>query len=252
MMILNRKIAIVTGGGSGIGRASARKLAAQGVRVCVADVNVEGGEETVSQIQSEGGQAFFIPCDVTQSAQVAEMVDATVSTYGGLHIALNNAGVGGMMTNADRLDEDTWDFVLDVNLKGVWLCMKHQIPHMLNSGHGSIINVASLAGLVGFRGNAAYSASKHGVIGLTKSVALEYARKGLRVNAICPGFTETPMVSDMVSELPVMGEYVQNSAPMRRLGHVDEIADAVVYLAGDTASFVTGQAIALDGGASAQ
>ncbi len=251
-MTLNDSVAIVTGGGSGIGRASARQLAAQGVRVCVADVNLEGGAETVAQIEAEGGTAFFIACDVTQSAQVAAMVQATLGQYGALHIALNNAGVGGTLANADQLEEDVWDFVLNVNLKGVWLCMKYQIPAMLASGGGSIINVASLAGLVGFRGNSAYSASKHGVIGLTKSVALEYARKGVRVNAICPGFTETPMVTDMVDAVPVMGERIQQSAPMRRLGRVDEIADAVVFLAGDTASFITGQAIALDGGASAQ
>lgn len=251
-MTLQGKVAIVTGGGSGIGRASARKLAANGAKICVADVNEAGGAATVQQIETAGGEAFFIACDVTQAEQVEAMVEATVARYGRLDVALNNAGVGGAMTNADKLDEAVWDAVLNVNLKGVWLCMKYEIPRIIQSGGGSIINVSSLAGLVGFRGNSAYSASKHGVVGLTKSVALEYARLKLRVNAICPGFTETQMVDELVEMVPSMAERVQHNAPMRRLGHADEIADAVVFLAGDTASFITGQAIALDGGASAQ
>ncbi len=251
-MTLQGKVAIVTGGASGIGRASAIKLAAAGAQVIVSDLNQQGGQETIAMIHDAGGEAIFTRCDVTKAHDVQAMVDLAVQTYGRLDIALNNAGVGGMMQVVHEVNESTWDFVMNVNLKGVWLCMKYQIPHMLTSGGGSIINVASLAGLVGFRGNAPYSASKFAVIGLTKSAALEYATKGIRVNAICPGFVETPMVTTMVEEVPQMQSTVQRSAPMRRLGRPEEIADMVVFLADDTASFITGQAIALDGGASAQ
>jgi NAD(P)-dependent dehydrogenase (short-subunit alcohol dehydrogenase family) len=251
-MNLTGKVAIITGGGSGIGRASALKLAEQGVKLCISDVNVSGGEATAQQVQDQGGEAFFQVCDVADEGQVKAMVEATVKQFGQLNIALNNAGVGGTMEPTHILAEETWDLVMNVNLKGVWLCMKHEVPHMIEAGGGSIINVASLAGLVGFRSNAVYSASKHGVIGLTKSGALEYARRGIRVNAICPGFTETPMVNEMVDMIPVMGEVTQNASPMRRLGRVEEIADAVVYLAGETSSFVNGHALTLDGGASAQ
>ncbi|PJF22220.1 MAG: short chain dehydrogenase [Phototrophicales bacterium] len=251
-MTLQGKVAIVTGGASGIGRASAIKLAAAGAQVIVSDLNQQGGQETIAMIHDAGGEAIFTRCDVTKAHDVQAMVDLAVQTYGRLDIALNNAGVGGMMQAVHEVDESTWDFVMNVNLKGVWLCMKYQIPQMLASEGGSIINVASLAGLVGFRGNAPYSASKFAVIGLTKSAALEYATKGIRVNAICPGFVETPMVTTMVEEVPQMQSTVQRSAPMRRLGRPEEIADMVVFLADDTASFITGQAIALDGGASAQ
>lgn len=251
-MTLQGKVAIVTGGASGIGRASAIKLAAAGAQVIVSDLNQQGGQETIAMIHDAGGEAIFTRCDVTKAHDVQAMVDLAVQTYGRLDIALNNAGVGGMMQVVHEVNESTWDFVMNVNLKGVWLCMKYQIPQMLASEGGSIINVASLAGLVGFRGNAPYSASKFAVIGLTKSAALEYATKGIRVNAICPGFVETPMVTTMVEEVPQMQSTVQRSAPMRRLGRPEEIADMVVFLADDTASFITGQAIALDGGASAQ
>jgi NAD(P)-dependent dehydrogenase (short-subunit alcohol dehydrogenase family) len=251
-MSLQDKVAFITGGGSGIGRASALKLAAQGVKIGVTDVNVEGGHETVQKVSEIGGEAIFHACNVADAGQVEAAVNATVEAFGRLDIAFNNAGVGGTMVPADQLDEETWDLVIDINLKGVWLCMKYELPHMLKQEAGTIINVASLAGVVGFPYNASYGASKHGVIGLTKSVALEYARQGIRVNAICPGFTETPMVTDMVDEVPSMGDRVLRSSPMRRLGNATEIADAVVYLAGDTSTFVNGHALILDGGASAQ
>lgn len=251
-MSLDGKVAVITGGGSGIGRASALKLAAYGAAIGVSDINGEAAEETAAMIVEAGGKAIAMVCDVSKADQVEAMVEQTVAAFGGLDVALNNAGVGGAMIPVDALDEGTWDTVINVNLKGVWLCMKYEIPHMLKGGGGSIINVASLAGLVGFRSNAVYSASKHGVIGLTKSVALERARLGLRVNAICPGFTETAMVSQMVAEVPSMEQAVQKMSPMRRLGTVDEIADAVLYLADDTSSFVNGVALPLDGGSVAQ
>jgi len=247
-MLLENKIALVTGAGSGIGRASTLRLAAEGAMIAVSDVNVPHGEETARQIQAMGGQAFFMKCDVARPNEVEAFVEATVQRFGGLDVAVNNAGVGGALMNTETLDEATWDFVMNVNLKGVWLCMKYEIPQMVKRGGGAIVNIASIAGLLGFRGNAAYSASKHGVIGLTKSTALEVARQGIRVNAICPGFTETAMVTTMIDEVPRMKDGVMNSSPMRRLGRVEEIADAVLYMASDMSSFVNGHALAIDGG----
>ena len=251
-MSLDGKVAFITGGASGIGQASALKLAAQGVKICVTDLNEDGLKDTVAQVEAAGGEAIYVVVNVVKADEMQAAVQQTVDAFGGLDIGLNNAGVGGSMVAVDALDEGSWDTTIDVNLKGVWLGMKYEIPEMLKRGGGSVINVASLAGLVGFRFNAVYAASKHGVIGLTKSVALEFATRGIRVNAICPGFTETPMVTNMVELIPRMGEATQRSSPMRRLGHVNEIADAVVYLAGDTSSFVNGHALTLDGGASAQ
>jgi len=247
-MLLENKIALVTGAGSGIGRASTLRLAAEGAMIAVSDVNVPHGEETARQIQAMGGQAFFMKCDVARPNEVEAFVEATVQRFGGLDVAVNNAGVGGALMNTETLDEATWDFVMNVNLKGVWLCMKYEIPQMVKRGGGAIVNIASIAGLLGFRGNAVYSASKHGVIGLTKSTALEVARQGIRVNAICPGFTETAMVTTMIDEVPRMKDGVMNSSPMRRLGRVEEIADAVLYMASDMSSFVNGHALAIDGG----
>jgi NAD(P)-dependent dehydrogenase (short-subunit alcohol dehydrogenase family) len=250
-MSVENKVAMITGAGSGIGRASALKLAQAGAKLALSDVNVDGGEETVRMVEAQGGEATFVRCDVSNSNSVKAMIDQIVAHYGGFDIALNNAGVGGEMAAVDRQSEDVWDQVININLKGVWLCMKYEIPQLLNRRGGSIINVASVAGLIGVRGNSIYAASKHGVVGLTKSVALEYAKLGIRVNAICPGFTETPMVSDLVDAVPEMGPRVQNASPMRRLGRVEEIADAVLYLAGDTSSFVNGICLPLDGGLTA-
>lgn len=251
-MNLDDKVALVTGAGSGIGRASAQKLAAAGAAVVVADVNVDGGEETVSLVNQAGGEASFVRCDVTQAGEVEAMVEAAVGIFGGLDVAVNNAGVGGPLLTLDALDEATWDAVINVNLKGVWLCMKYEIPRLLERGGGSVVNVASLAGVVGFRNNAVYAASKHGVIGLTKSAALEYARRNIRVNAVCPGFTETPMVAQMVELVPGTKERLVRWSPMRRIGMPDEVADAVLYLAGESSGFVNGHALLIDGGAAAQ
>jgi len=245
-MKLAGKVALVTGGGSGIGRAAALALAAEGAKVVVSDVNVAGGDETVHMIGADS--ATFVRCDVSQAAEVESLVTQTLHTYGRLDCAVNNAGVGGDMTPIDRQSDATWELVMNVNLKGVWLCMKHEIPAMLNGGGGSIVNVASVAGLVGFRYNAPYAASKHGVIGLTRSAALEYASKGIRVNAVCPGFTDTPMVDDLKQLNPQMAEATIKAIPMRRLGRPEEIAQAVLWLCCDDSSFVTGHALAIDGG----
>ena len=248
-MLLENKVALITGAGSGIGRASALLLAKEGAKVALSDVNLEGCEETAQMVaDSVGGQAIAVKCDVRFAGEVENFVAEAVKAFGGLDVALNNAGVGGAMMNTDKLDEDTWDFVHDVNVKGVWLCTKYELPEMLKRGGGSIINVASVAGLIGFRGNAVYSASKHAVIGSTKSVALEYARLGIRVNALCPGFTETPMVTNMIDEVPRMKEGTERASPMRRLGRVEEIADGVLYLASNMSSFMNGHALTIDGG----
>lgn len=247
-MQLAGKVAVVTGGGSGIGRAAALLLAEQGAKLVISDVNLPGGEETVQMIASAGGEACFMEADVTQASEVELLMQTAMDTYGGLHCAVNNAGIGGTMQRLDALEEAAWDQVMDVNLKGVWLCMKYAVPHMLASGGGSIVNIASAAGLVGFRYNAVYAASKHGVVGLTKSGALEFARKGIRVNAVCPGFTATPMVSELESTNPRMMEATLKAVPMRRLGTPQEIAEAILWLCSAESSFVTGHALSVDGG----
>ncbi len=247
-MKLENRVALVTGGASGIGRASALALAAEGAIVIVSDVNTTGGEETVHLLTEGGHQAIFIPCDVTRAVQVNSLVRRIVSTFGRLDCAVNNAGVGGDMTPTDLREEATWDMVMNVNLKGVWLSMKYELAPMLEQASGSIVNVSSAAGLVGFRYASAYSASKHGVVGLTRSAALEYARKNIRVNAVCPGFTETPMVSEMNANNPKMVEATINAIPMRRLGTPQEIAQAILWLCSDDSSFVTGHAMVVDGG----
>ena len=247
------KVALITGGGSGIGRASALALAAQGAKVVVADVNVEGGDETVHRIKDGGGEAFFVQADVSAGAQVAAMVQKTVDTFGRLDCAVNNAGIsgGGMMARVADIEEEIFDRTIAVNLKGVWLCMKYELPVMVQQGGGVIVNMASVAGLIGSPKGAAYSASKHGVIGLTRTAALDYAKYKIRVNAVCPAYTDTPMVSDVIESNPAMGKITAQANPMKRLGRPEEIAEGVLWLCSDAASFVTGHALAMDGGLTA-
>ncbi|MBI1278670.1 MAG: glucose 1-dehydrogenase [Anaerolineaceae bacterium] len=247
-MKLENRIALVTGAASGIGRASALALATEGATVIVSDVNTKGGEETTRQLTDTGHEAIFIPCDVSRAVQVESLIRRIVSSYGRLDCAVNNAGVSGDLTPTDLREEAAWDMLMNVNLKGVWLSMKYELAPMLEQSRGSIVNVASAAGLVGFRYGSAYSASKHGVVGLTRSAALEYARKNIRVNAVCPGFTETAMVSEMNVANPKMVEATINAIPMRRLGAPAEIAQAILWLCSDDSSFVTGHAMAVDGG----
>lgn len=242
------KIALVTGGASGIGRATALAFAQAGARVVVSDVNRSSGEATVSQIQAAGGEAVFIAADISQAAQVEALIRQTLAAYGRLDCAVNNAGVGGDMLPTHQREEAAWDFLMSINLKGVWLSMKYEIPAMLEQGSGAIVNVASAAGLIGFRYASAYAASKHGVIGLTRSAALEYATKGIRVNVVCPGFTETPMVAEMNQANPRMVEATIKAIPMRRLGTPEEIAQAILWLCSEASSFVNGHALAVDGG----
>lgn len=250
-MLLENRVALVTGAASGIGRMIAAVLAREGAKVVVSDVDAAGGEETVRLIETAGGTARFVACDVSQAEQVQTLVKTTVESYEALHVLVNNAGIGGAMVKADQIDEAIWDATMAVNVKGVWLCTKHALPHLLQTGNAAIVNIASMAGLVGYPNNSVYGASKHAVVGFTKSVALEYARLGLRVNAVCPGYTDTPMVDLMLEQKPRMADIVNNVSPMRRMGRVEEIAEVVLFLASDLSSYVNGQAWAVDGGATA-
>lgn len=246
---LDGKAALVTGAGSGIGRATALACAREGAKIIVADMGVEGGEATVSMIKNAGGEATFVPVNVTQAAEVEAMVAAAVSTYGRIDCAHNNAGIEGVFATTADYPEEDWDRVMAVNLKGVWLCMKYEIPQMVQQSGGAIVNTASLAGLVGAKRMPAYVASKHGVAGLTKTAALEYAKSGIRINAVCPGIIHTSMVDRMfLSRRPDLEDRLAAVEPMGRLGKPEEVAEAVVWLCSDAASFVTGHTMTVDGG----
>ena len=249
------KIAVVTGGGSGIGRATALTFAREGAKVVVADVLVDGGEETVRLIRAAGGEAVLVKTDVSQAAEVEALVTQTVATYGRLDCAVNNAGIEGTMgLLTAESSEENWHRVMAINLKGVWLCLKYEIAQMLRQGGGAIVNTASAAGLIATPGGSAYVVSKHGVNGLTKTAALEYAKQGIRVNAVCPGMVRTPMAKRIFqSGSSVAGaEALATMQPIGRMGKAEEIAEAVVWLCSDAASFVTGLPMAVDGGMTAQ
>ena len=243
------KVALVTGGGSGIGRQACLVFAREGAQVVVCDVAVEGGQETVGQIEQAGGQAMFIRADVAQAAEVEALVAKTVETYGRLDCAYNNAGIAGRTARVADDSEQNWERILAINLKGVWLCLKYEIAHMLTQGGGAIVNTASDAGLIGLRRAGAYVASKHGVVGLTKTAALEYAKANIRVNAVCPGPIDTPMLRE-ASERVI--DAMATAQPNGRLGQPREIAEAAVWLCSDAASFVTGHPMPVDGGYLAQ
>jgi len=247
--LLQGKSIIVTGGSTGIGRASALRIAAEGAAVTVADVNEAAAREVVEAITAGGGSAQFIRTDVTRTSEVRAMIASAVEAYGRLDGALNNAGIEGTFTNIVKMTEDDYDRTVAVDLKGVWLCVKYQVEQLLAQGAGgSIVSTASVAGLIGTRGGSAYCAAKHGVVGLTRAVALEYARKKIRVNAVCPGIIETPMLERMTSETGITHDALVAQEPMARLGEAREIGEAVVWLLSDLASFVTGVALPVDGG----
>lgn len=247
------KVALVTGASSGIGRATALAFGREGARVVVSDLNVEGGEETVSAIKESGGESTFVHADVSRVGDVEALIENVVQVYGRLDCAHNNAGIEGEIgSRLHEYPEDTWDRLIDINLKGVWLCMKYELTQMLAQGGGSIVNTASAAGLVGSRRMSAYTASKHGVVGLTKSAALEYAQEGIRVNAVCPGIIDTPMVRRLIGGREDYEASISSRQPVGRLGTAEEIAEAVVWLSSDAASFVTGHAMSVDGGFVAQ
>lgn len=248
----SERVALVTGGSGGIGRATALALARTGAQVVVVDVSEAGGAETAQLIVEQGGAAQFMHVDVTDAQAVEEMIRATVATFGRLDYAVNNAGIDGLRARTADYPEDEWQRVLSINVTGVWLCMKYELQQMQTQNSGVIVNTASVAGLVGFPGHSAYSASKHAVIGLTKTAALEYARRGIRVNAICPGYTRTPMVEKVFEQVPDMQAKVTQAMPIGRIGTPEEIADAIVYMCSDSAAFMTGHALVLDGGLIAQ
>jgi NAD(P)-dependent dehydrogenase (short-subunit alcohol dehydrogenase family) len=241
-------VAIVTGSSSGIGRAAARRFAEEGARVVAADVDVDGGSETVEAIRDAGGEATFVETDVSDRGAVETMVETAVDRYGGLDFAFNNAGIEGRNDSLVDQGDDDWERVIDINLKGVFLGLRAEIPAMLDDGGGVIVNTSSIAGVVGFQGVSPYVASKHGVIGLTKTAALEYGREGVRVNAISPGVIETPMVERAAAANPEMIDAVSEATPMGRVGDPEEIGDAAVWLCSDDASFVTGETLVIDGG----
>jgi NAD(P)-dependent dehydrogenase (short-subunit alcohol dehydrogenase family) len=246
------KVAIVTGGSTGIGRASALAFARRGASVVIADVNDEAAEEAVELVKAEGADARYVRTDVTDSAQVAAMVEQTVGAFGRLDYAHNNAGMSGMSAGVVDCTEEQWNHTIALNLTGVFLSMKHEIPKMLVAGGGAIVNTSSGAGLVGFAALPAYVASKHGVIGLTKSAALELVRAGIRVNAICPGTTRTPMIENYIGGDPQMEKLMTMASPLGRMAKPEEMAEAAVWLCSDAASFVNGVALPVDAGAVAQ
>ncbi len=246
------KVAIVTGGATGIGRSSALAFARRGAKVLVADVNEDDAAETVKLAQAEGVDAMFVQTDVTDSSSVKAMVDAAVDAFGRVDFAHNNAGMSGVAAGVVDCTEEQWNRTIALNLTGVWLSMKYEIPRMLETGGGAIVNTSSGAGLVGFAALPAYVASKHGVVGLTKSAALEFVRSGIRVNAICPGTTRTPMIEAYIGGDPNVEKMMTMASPLGRMAHPDEMAEAAVWLCSDAASFVTGVALPVDAGAVAQ
>jgi NAD(P)-dependent dehydrogenase (short-subunit alcohol dehydrogenase family) len=242
------KVSLVTGAGSGIGRAIALAFAEEGSRLVVADVDAATGEETVQVITEAGAEAIFVQADVGEEEQVKALVHKAVATYGRLDCACNNAGVAGAMAPVADCTEENWDRTIRINLKGVWLCMKYEILQMLEQGYGVIVNTSSAAGLVGLQGWSPYVASKHGVIGLTRSAALEYAKANIRVNAVCPSIIKTGMAECFTGGDERVQAYILGQQALRRMGTPEEVAAAVAWLCSEEASFVTGHALAVDGG----
>jgi NAD(P)-dependent dehydrogenase (short-subunit alcohol dehydrogenase family) len=246
------KVALVTGAGSGMGLATAQAFAEAGAAVVLADINEQAIRSAAEELIAGGHRALAVRCNVADEAEVAAMVAQTVSTFGRLDAAFNNAGVmPPAVETADASGED-FDRVTAINLRGVWNCMKYELRQMREQGSGAIVNCSSIGGLIGNPGRAIYHASKHGVIGLTKSAALEYAARGIRINAVCPGTIETPMVADMMAKESVTTADFQRDLPIGRLGRPEEIAAAVLWLCSDGASFVIGHALAVDGGYTAR
>ena len=241
------RVAFITGGASGLGRAAAQQLSAAGASVVVADVQHDAARVLAEELSANGTPSIHSPCDVRDDRAIETAVSATLERFGKLDIAINAAGIGGPEVRTAEYDPEEWDRVIDINLNGVWRCMRHEIRAMLLSDGGVIVNIASVAGLIGFPRHPAYAASKHGVVGLTKTAALEYGRRGVRINALCPGFTLTPMVQHMIDAgLPI--ETLSARVPLGRLGTADEVAATALYMCSSASAFMSGHALTIDGG----
>jgi len=246
MKSIKDKCAVVTGAAIGIGRAVALLLAENGAKVIVSDINEEGANKTVQDIIDAGGTASFVPCDVSKKEQVKELMVQAIATYGPVKMAVNNAGIGGTLSPTHEIKFENWDRMIAINLSGVFYCMKEEISAMLHHGGGNIVNVSSLAGLGGVPGGSPYAAAKHGVIGLTKSAAMEYAKLNIRVNAVCPGWTETAILDGLQDGM--VATSVERYVPMGRLGRPEEVAETVLWLLSDKSSFTSGHCLTVDGG----
>lgn len=250
MKNLVNKIALVTGAGSGIGRAIAIMYASEGAKVVVSDIDEAGANETIAKIKSNGGESFFIKADTSKPEDHKILIEQIIKKYGGLHIACNNAGIGGKMAMTADYPAETWEKVIGINLSGVFYGLNQQIPAIIASGGGSIVNIASILGMVGTKFSPAYVAAKHGVVGLTKASALEYADQKVRINAVCPGYITTPLLTKSLDQKTMDG--LASMHPIGRLGKSEEVAELVLWLSSEKASFVTGAHYAVDGGYTAQ
>ncbi len=250
MKTLENKVAIVTGGGSGIGKAIAILYASEAAKIVISDVNETGGNETVTEIKSKGGDAIFVKADTSKPDDSKNVVEQAVKQFGGIHIAVNNAGIGGPLLPTGEYPIESWEKVISINLSGVFYGLRYQIPAMLNSGGGSIVNIASILGKVGTKGSPAYVASKHGIVGLTEAAALEYADKKIRINSIGPGYIVTPLLTKSLDAAAMKA--LEGMHPMGRLGTSEEVAELALFLNSDKSSFVTGSYYNVDGGYLAQ
>jgi NAD(P)-dependent dehydrogenase (short-subunit alcohol dehydrogenase family) len=246
--IFENKVALVTGGSFGIGQAAAIAFAKRGAKVVIADSVEDKEQETLKKIKETGGEALFVKCDVSKPGEITAMIDKAFSAYGRMDYAFNNAGIEGVSALTQECTQENWEKTLAINLTGIWLCMKHELPHMLRQGKGAIVNCASVAGLIGFPGLPAYVASKHAVVGITRTAALENAKLGIRINAVCPGVIRTAMIDRITGKDKVVEKQFIDMEPMGRMGEPAEVAEAVVWLCSDAASFVTGHALPVDGG----